>query len=191
MGCRWGVVSHAPGVPLIFDHASAPPDGYTFKDPAGVTLTAPSLRELPPKVASFRASNGLPPGNPHAEIEADYRVRYPWLVSKVGLTPATPEDPVSRWLNRAWRSPVKERDFADSQLTEERLLTCAGCSHRVQTHAYSPESRRRLTILGCGRVTDTAVCSVHHWPVGLAAMHSEPETAHQVDGCWAGMGIVP
>jgi hypothetical protein len=170
-------------MPLVFDHPSVPPAGFDFKDPSGVTINAPSARKLIEKIAQFRLANGKPKGNPHAEVEADYRVRYPWLVSKVGATPETPEDPVSKWLNRAWKSPIKEREFADSTVIEERLSICKECEHCV-THVYAPEAKRRMAILGCGRVTNMSACSVHHWPVGLAALHQTHDTPLQVDGCW-------
>jgi hypothetical protein len=180
---------HPPGVPLIFDHPSQPPGGFTFKDPSGVTLKSDTLRALPAKVASYRAANGLPAGNPAAEIEADYKVRHPWLVSKVGVTPAILEDPVAKWLNRQWRTPTKERDFAESTVTTARLTTCAGCQYYT-AHKLDPEPSRRMRILGCGRLTDESACTVHHWIVGLAALQAKPETDYAPEGCWVN-GIVP
>ena len=86
------------------------------------------------------------PGTIHtaaAEVEADYKVRYPWLVSKVGETPVAKEDPVATWLNRAWRSPVKEREFIESVPLGERLSTCANCQFYESSWPYAAEARRR------------------------------------------------
>lgn len=176
-------------MPLIYDHPQAPSEGHRFKDPSGVWFEAKTLRELLAKVAAFRASNGLPSGNPAAEIEADYRVRHPYLVTKVGVTPPQLEDPVSRWLNRQWRAPVREKDFAESTVTYARLTRCAGCQF-YSPHTLSPENRRRMTILGYGRLTDESACTVHHWIVGLAALQTKPEVTYRPEGCWSN-GIVP
>ncbi len=173
-----------PAMPLVMNHASVPPAGFDFKDPSGVTLNAPTAAKLLEKIAQFRVANGRPKGNPHADVEADYKVRYPWLVTKCGEVADKPEDPITKWLNRAWRAPVKERDFADSTVIEQRLSVCDTCENCVKTHAYSAESKRRLVILGCGRVTNFSVCSVHHWPVGLASLHQSHDAALHFDGCW-------
>lgn len=175
---------------LVYEHPSTPPGGFTFKDPSGVTLSADTLRALPGRISSYRTSNGLPAGNPVAEIEADYKVRHPWLVSKVGVTPAVLEDPIARWLNRQWRTPTKERDFAESTVTASRLLKCAGCEFYTPTYSPPGEVNRRMRILGYGRLTDESACSVHHWIVGLAALQAKPETDYRPEGCWVS-GMVP
>lgn len=171
-------------MPLILDHAQQPPGGHSFKDASGVLLRDDTLPGLLSKLTRFRQLNGLPAGNPAAEVEADYKVRYPWLVSKVGETPVAKEDPVATWLNRAWRSPVKEREFIESVPLGERLSTCAKCQFYESSWPYTAETRRRMTILGFGRVTDEGVCAVHHWPVGLAALYPKPTTDYRPEGCW-------
>lgn len=177
-------------MPLIHDHAQQPPGGHDFIDPSGVRLHAERLSDLLTKIAAYRRANGLAAGDPAKEVEADYIVRYPWLVTKVGTTVAAKEDPIARWINRQWRLPVKERDFAESTVTAGRLARCAECEYYSPDHPYDAEARRRLTILGFGRVTDEAACSVHHWAVGLAALHQNPESPHRPEGCWIG-GIMP
>lgn len=174
---------------LIFDGPEQPPAGFDFKDPSGVTLKEDRLRLLLDRIASYRVSNGLPAGNPAAEVEADYRVRYPYLVTKVGVTPAIPDDPVARWLNRQWKSPVREKDFAESTVTSARLTHCAGCQYYTP-HMFSPEGNRRMRILGYGRLTDESACAAHHWIVGLAALQQKPETVYAPEGCWSN-GIIP
>lgn len=176
-------------MPLVYDHSQLPPGGFMFTDPSGVTLRADSLRQLPITIAAYRAANGLPSGQPAAEVEADYKVRFPWLVSKVGVIPVVAEDPVAKWLNRQWRTPIKERDFAESTVTTARLTTCSACQYYT-AHKLAAESSRRMKILGYGRLTDESACSVHHWIVGLAALQARPETTHKPEGCWVS-GIVP
>jgi hypothetical protein len=176
-------------MPLIHDHPQQPPGGHTFNDPSGVTIRADLLADLLTKIASYRAANGLPAGNPAAEVEADYKARHPWLVTKVGVTPPTQEDPIARWLNRQWRAPVKERDFVESTVTSARLATCAQCPFYVP-HSLPPEPTRRMRILGYGRLTDEGACGAHHWIVGLAALQANPDTDYAPEGCWSN-GIMP
>jgi hypothetical protein len=171
-------------VPLVHNHPQQPPGGYPFTDPSGVPFTADSIKALLAKITSYRTANGLPAGNPEKEVEADYQVRYPWLVSKVGVIEDTKEDPVARWINRQWKSPTRERDFVESETERVRLETCAACPYYATAHVYSPETSRRLTILGVGRIHDRSACMVNHWAVGYAALMPNPE-GQVVEGCWA------
>lgn len=171
-------------MPLLYDHPQSPPNGYTFTDPSGVPLKRDTLRLLLAAIAEFRTTNGLPPGNPAAEVEADYRVRFPWLVTKVGTVPEVTEDPVSRWVNRLWRLPPKEKDFAESETVRVRLETCVACPHYAPEHSYDAGTARRLTILSVARMQDFSACRAHAWAVGLAALIDHPETQVSVDDCW-------
>lgn len=175
---------------LVFDHPQKPPGGFDFKDPSGVTLRADSLKALLGKIATYRAINGQPPGNPTKEVENDYKLRHPWLVSKVGVVADVFEDPIARWINRLWKTPIREKDFAESMTTAARLKTCAGCEFYVHGHKLDAEPARRMKILGYGRLTDESACSVHHWIVGLAALQAKPATDYRPEGCWVN-GIVP
>lgn len=171
-------------MPLIFDHPAGVPGGYVFKDPSGVLLRGDSLRALIVRIAEYRLTNGLPPGNPTAELESIYRVEHPHLVTKVGVNPVALEDPVSRWINRLWRMPPKEKDFAESETTRIRLEHCPSCPHYAPEHSYDATSARRLTILSHARMTDFSACKAHHWAIGLAALLERPETQVDAEGCW-------
>lgn len=173
------------GVPLVFDHPSGIPGGFRFRDHSGVTLTADTLRGLVKRIAEFRLTNGLPQGNPTTELEVIFRLSAPHLVTKVGVNPPVSEDPVARWINRLWRLPPKEKDFAESETVRERLETCAGCPYYVAEHAYDASAARRLTILSHARMTDFSACKAHSWAVGLAALIQSPETQVDAEGCWA------
>lgn len=170
---------------LVFDHASSPPGGYTFLDPSGVRQSGKDLRELIANISAYRATNGLPPGNPHAELEAIYKVEHPHLVTKVGVAPVVHEDPIARWVNRLWRLPPKEKDFAESETTRARLETCAACQYYAPIHKFDITTNRRLTILSVARMTDFGACKAHHWAPGMAALMQEPETQVDAEGCWA------
>jgi hypothetical protein len=180
-----GRAAYTYRVPLIYDHASAPREGYEFRDHSGVKLKADSLRLLEDKIADFRSTNGFPPGNPAAELEVIYRATNPHLVTKVGTTPVVAEDPVARWVSRLWRLPPKEKDFAESETVRVRLETCVGCPHYVAEHAYDAGTARRLAILSHARMTDFAACEAHKWSVGMASLMQSPDTQVDVEGCWA------
>lgn len=169
-------------MPLILDHSVAPPEGHHLIDPSGVTLRAGSITALAESIASYRKQNGQPAGSPLLEIERYYRDKYPWLITLVGTTPAVIEDPVSRWLNRAWRTPIK--DWAESETVNARLNTCATCEHYAPDHPFDKEATRRLIILGAGRLRTAGACKVHHWAVGLAVLSREREADLRVDRCW-------
>lgn len=172
-------------MPLVFDHAQTPPAGYSFPDPSGFTLKAESLRGLLTRVADYRRTNGFSPGNPASEIEAYYLIHHPWLVTKVGKNPAIIQDPVERWINRMWLNPPKEREFAESETIRSRLETCTTCPNYVESHPFSIETRRRLEVLGVGRISSMSTCKVHHWAVGLAVFINTPEVTVVVEECWA------
>jgi hypothetical protein len=172
-------------VPLIYDHAQTPPEGWRFYDPAGVWVSGDTLRELEINVAQFRANNGLPPGNPAGELEAKYAKECPWLVSKVGAVPIAREDPVERWVARLWRDPVREREFVENTVTAERLGVCADCPHLGSDYSPSQEVRRRAAILSAGRPINHHSCSAHGWLVSLAALHPRPASPISVQTCWS------
>lgn len=171
-------------MPLIFDHPQSPPQGYDFIDPSGVRLAAGNLRKLLVAISEFRSVNGMPAGNPEREVESDYAIRHPWLITKTGVTLETAEDPVSRWISRLWRMPPKEKDFAESETTRIRLERCPACPHYAPEHSYDATSARRLTILSHARMTDFSACKAHHWAIGLAALLERPETQVDAEGCW-------
>jgi hypothetical protein len=172
-------------VPLIHDHPQSPPGGYPFTDPSGVSFQKDNLRLLLSAIRDFRATNGLPPGNPEAEVEAAYKTLYPWLITRVGTTPIANEDPVARWVGRQWRLPPKEKDFAESETVRTRLETCTACPHYTPEHSYDAGTARRLTILSVARMQDFSACRAHAWSVGLASLIQKPETQVDAEGCWA------
>ncbi len=146
-------------------------------------MTAGSLRILLDSITSYRAQNGQPPGNPEAEVERYYKVKYPWLITNVGTTPVAIEDPVARWVNRAWKSPV--RDWAESETVNARLSTCLGCEHYDPDRTFDAEATRRIVIMGAGQLRTAGACKVHHWPIGLAILAREQPVSSRVEGCWA------
>lgn len=170
-------------MPLLFDHPREPPGGYHFLDPSSYNIRAKSLRELLFKIAEYRAKNGMPPGNPYKEIETYYSTECPWLISNVGTSPVANEDPIARWINRTWRTPPSK--WAESIQAGTRYGTCLDCPHYVADHSFSPESNRRLLILGAGHLGGMAgICKVHHWPVALACAVEKMEVTAEVEGCW-------
>jgi len=168
---------------LAYDHARQPPEGHYLADPTGHIIRTKTLRELAPAIALFRKQNGLPPGNPSAEIEQFYLKQFPWLVSKLAPPPAATEDPVKRWLNRAWRAPVKS--WANSEATEQRMGTCVQCQYYVADYAFDQDATRRLAVLAGGRLKPAGACKVHHWACGLTALMDNPGATIAVEGCWA------
>ncbi len=176
-------------MPLVFDHSVPPPEGHHFVDPSGLTITAGSLRILLGSIASYRAQNGQPPGNPEAEVERYYKTKYPWLITKVGTTPAVIEDPVARWINRAWKSPVK--DWAETETVNARLATCLPCEYYDPDRQFGADATRRIVVMGAGRLRTAGACRVHHWPIGLAILAQERPVASSVEGCWAGSSPSP
>lgn len=168
---------------LITDHSRQPPGGHSFPDDSGHTLRADSIPALLQAIADYRAKNGLHPGQPYKELEAHYARLYPWLISRVGVAPTTPEDPCLRWLNRQWRQPVSKR--VEAMTARRRYAQCQECPHYVAVHPWSAESRRRLLILGAGKTDGMdGVCKAHHWAVGLACAAESLPTPVAVPECW-------
>lgn len=168
---------------LLLDHARPIPGGPSFLDPSGYLVRAKSISELLAAIASYRKNNGLPAGNPAREVETRFAVDYPWLISNTGTTPEVIQDPVARWLNRAWKSPIK--DWAESETVIARLNTCLACEHYAPDHPFDGDSKRRLIILGAGRLKEAGACKVHHWACGLAILDRTPGVVTGVEGCWA------
>lgn len=169
---------------LIYDHASQPYGGHHFRDPSGLILRAKTLKALLVAIADYRRTNGMAPGSPEKEVETFYSTEFPHLVSKLDPASEVAEDPIARWLNRIWRNPPKEREFVESEVELARLRTCTTCQHYTTDHLLSVDARRRLIILGAGRVHNEGACKVQHWACGLAALVATPE-AKPVEGCWA------
>lgn len=169
-------------MPLIYDHPRQPPGGPYFVDPSGHTIRNESLEGLIKEIARYRTINGLPAGNPEKEVEQFYAVKFPWLITNVGTTPVATEDPVARWLNRAWRSPIK--DWAEAETVEARASTCEACKHYAPMHRFDSDSMRRLMVLGAGRLRPMGACKAHLWACGLAILPYKQEAALHVDGCW-------
>lgn len=151
-------------------------------DPSGFLLRADTLPLLLDKIALYRRNNGFTPGNPAAEVEAIYRRDYPWLVSKVGLVELKGDDPVAKWLERAWRMPM---EMAEHDTADKRTLVCLNCEFHRPAHVFSADANRRITILGKGKYKPMGACAAHHWPVGLAVCILKPDVTKEVPGCWA------
>jgi hypothetical protein len=173
-------------VPLVFTHPQRPSEGHYFPDPSGVTLRADSVQLLIEAVTEYRLKNSLHPGNPYAEIEAFYAKQFPWLVTKVGITPAPMPDAVSIWVDRMWKERIQSTKFVDSEIAEARAKVCENCPHHDQNHRFIGESTRRLIMLGAGRLHAMGACKVHQWAPGLALLYADPHTPCEVEGCWAG-----
>lgn len=170
-------------MPLVLSHPRQPPGGHTFADPSGQTVKADSVAGLLSAIATYRQNNALPAGNPAAEVEAIYRVKYPWLVSKIGQTETLPPSPVATWLNHAWRTP--QAKFVETIPAERRIATCLACPHYQPDHAFTTDQKRRLAILGRGKFAHSGACAEHHWAVGLAIWLESPDPRKAVPGCWA------
>lgn len=168
---------------LLLDHPRGIPGGPSFKDPSGYLIRAKTIPELLTTIASYRRNNGLPAGDPLREVERVFSVDYPWLISNVGQLAAAPVDPIARWLARAWKTPIK--DWAESETVNARLNTCLTCEHYAPDHAFDSDSKRRLIILGAGRLKEAGACKVHHWACGLSVLPHTQNVAVNVEGCWA------
>lgn len=170
-------------MPLIVDHPRQPPGGHYFVDPSGVTIRSDTLNGLLDELSSYRARNGLTAGNAAKEVEQFYAVKFPWLITNVGTTPVVIEDPVARWIARAWRAPVK--DWAEAEIVEARVRSCESCQHYAPLHPFDRDATRRLEILGAGRLRSMGACKVQHWACGLAVLPHDVEPVTPVPECWA------
>jgi hypothetical protein len=171
---------------LILDHPRVPPTGHYIIDASNITFRAKDIPALERVIALYRSNNALPAGNPLAEIEAFYAVHFPWLISNVGAAPEPPKEEFLReWINRLWKNPPKH--WQESEKAKERLQICGLCPFNMPGGIISDVYRRRLIILGAGKITEGAGwCSAHRWANGLAAWIESPETpAGDVPGCWA------
>lgn len=168
-------------MPLIRNHAQQPPGGHVFVDPTGHHIAAKTVEVLLARIIEFRQANGLPPGNPEAEVEADYRTRFPWLVSKVGTIAAPQQDSVARWVNRMWKSPP--RRWVESVERERRAETCVACPHYDAAHQPDADTARRILILGAGRERQMGACLHHGFACGLAVAIQDHD-ADPIEGCW-------
>lgn len=185
-------------MPLLYNHAKPPPNGYDFTDPSGVSFNEKSLYDLVTKVQKYRTINGLPMGNPEAEIEAVYATKYPWLVSvyqpdhqkPVKPTETPKEAHYSEWLAKLWKAQIKESELADDDVVELRVHRCGGCKYLADSADGLSESvridtTRRISVLSKGEFFQlTPSCKLHNWHCGLAAMLRNPKTDKEYDGCW-------
>lgn len=155
---------------LLYDHARQPPGGHIFVDPTSVVLRGKTIEELIKNIRLYRTNNGLPAGNPEAEIEIDYRTRFPWLVSKVGPKPVVPEPTaLQRWIQRTWANPPKTLVFAE--IAESRRMTCLACPYHDPVVDLTPAESRRLAVLAGGRyMNNSGYCTKHHFALGLALL---------------------
>lgn len=64
---------------LVFNPNLYPPDGYRFRDADGTLFKGESWRDVRRQVAEYRARNGMPPGDPEAEINAQQCAQTPGL----------------------------------------------------------------------------------------------------------------
>lgn len=186
-------------MPLLYNHSQHPPRGFDFTDPSGVILNESSLYGLVTAVQKYRLNNGLPQGNPEAEIEAIYATKYPWLVSStqpawqkpVKLTETPKEVHYAEWLAGIWKTQIKESELADDDVVDARMEKCYDCKHCDEWPAKigrgeELETKRRLMILSRGKVWRISPsCTLHNWHCGLAAMLREPKTDKEYEGCWA------
>jgi hypothetical protein len=169
-------------MPLIYDHPRQPPEGHYFVDPSGHTIRSESIESLISEVVSYRTRNGLTAGNPAKEVEQFYAVKFPWLITNIGTTPVSKEDPITKWINRMWRTPIK--DWSEAEIVEARVERCESCEYYVADHAFGVESTRRLIILGAGRLRSMGVCKAHLWACGLAVLPHKLDSPVKAGGCW-------
>lgn len=152
---------------LFRDHPQVPKEGHHFPDPSGYTVNADSIDSLLAAIVIYRKNNGLPPGNPEYELEQYYRVTFPWLYSKENMATEKPEDPVSRWIREAWKTPKHE--FASEHIISERIESCKKCEH-LRPRTKDTEILRRVAILSGGRAKEIGTCAIFHWDCGLACL---------------------
>lgn len=185
-------------MPLLYNHVKPPPKGYDFTDPSGVSFNEKSLYDLVIKIQKYRTTNGLPMGNPEAEIEAVYATKYPWLVSShqphhqkpIKPTETPKEAHYAEWLAKLWSKHIKESELAVDEVVDARMEKCYDCKHCDEWPAKigrgeELETKRRLMILSRGKVWRISPsCTLHNWHCGLAAMLREPKTDKEYDGCW-------
>ena len=173
-------------MPLIRNHAQRPPSGYHFTDPSGVEITGDGIDDLLASIASYRSANGLPPGSPESEVEAYYKTRYPWLVTKVGAVAAPSADPIESWVNKIWRLAPPQKEYVEGVELERRRGTCVTCEHYDEDFALSGEPNRRLMLLAVG-APPMGSCRLHHWACELAVLIRAPVGASQSapEHCWA------
>ena len=173
------------GRPIPGDHH------FTIKD--GPTLTAETADEVIAKIAQYRINNGIPQGNPRAELTEFYAKEYPFAVEN-----GEPEDDaehdaffeeVIAWINRQWKNPPKQ--LLPIEDTHRRQECCQDCPLRVKgVSDHGPaeiEARRRLFLLAKGAPLedDLGACTFHKWDNRLALLIPLPEIIQQSPKyCW-------
>lgn len=169
-------------MPLIRDHPQQPLGGHLFADPSGHSIRAKDIDVLLARIIDYRRANGLPPGNPEAEVERDYRTRFPWLVSNVGTIATPPEDPVTKWVKRLWKLPPKK--WVETVEREARAETCITCPHHKE---WTPgvDLGRRITIIGAGRERGgLGRCSHFNTACGLMVAIQDHDLPDAPACCW-------
>lgn len=163
-------------MPIIRDHPQQPPGGHNFQDPSGVLLREKDVDALIVAIADYRAQNALPAGDPEAELEASYKVRFPWLISKVGETASNAPSMIEAWLNRTWREAPRE--LLERRQAEAKHAKCQTCPHYEPVIAPTPDKLYRLNLLARGQKLATDGCHLNGWVPGVAAwLPCEPRTA--------------
>lgn len=173
-------------------HAKPPVGGHNFPGHGG--MKADSVGALIDRILDYRGSNGLPQGNPEAELAAHYETIAPWLVQRDDRPdpPVPLVDAVAEWIMRTWRLHPVRLEYS-SVVAIQRREICKSCPFRVVvkfpppgiygTHAES----RGILLLGYVQEDEIAVCEHHKWNIAIASRLAVPESVSlppAPEKCW-------
>jgi hypothetical protein len=124
-------------MPQKINEGLFPPGGWKFKDATGVLHLGHDLASLVKVLANYRASAGLPPGDPEGEIVAAICKRSPQICTgrpspKVDLQALAIY--VANFISKASLFVArhgKRQTIQDPTLAEARLMACKHCPHCV------------------------------------------------------------
>lgn len=153
-------------------------DGTLFRDKTADGLIG--------RLALYRASNGLAPGNPEHEIAISLIEKYPHLIyEQSGESPEQTEaERVWEWVNRMWRDVP--RGFPEEETIQAREEACKSCPLAIPFNP-SPELARRAYLLAQGNLRVETRCARHRWHNGLAVLLKEPKAwtgSESPPACW-------
>ncbi|NOS67374.1 MAG: hypothetical protein HOO67_03345 [Candidatus Peribacteraceae bacterium] len=187
---------------LIFNPNLYPPSGYIFQDADGTKFRGESWRDVRRQIAEYRARNGMPAGDPEAEINAQQCAQTPGLCHGDKPVPVRTtnsgtngNERVMNWLGSILISRRQNGTPAvvDKSTARERAAICALCSRQRALSAACDACLNtirdsRKAILGgekpvhealhtCGVLGEDCVSSVH---LDLAPV-ADPELP---GNCW-------
>lgn len=138
----------------VIDTTVVPPGGWRYTQPeTGFEFSASTLRVLVSKVREHRAANGLPEGDPQADIEAfvcaqlplgaeSCQAETPGDIGDIALKTRFTMDDVKRFVQAAI-SAMGGRGLVEPEEAEARAHVCAACP-------------LNMTVKGCWRCAGLA-----------------------------------